>query len=189
MLQITIPQREYFNDSTQEFVYTKSFTLNLEHSLISISKWESKWKKPFLNTKERTYEESLDYVRCMSLNSNIDDESLKQLTKEDIDKIVAYIDDKHTATWFNEDNMNKGNGQGRGRGNRGQTITSELIYYWMISYEIPFECQKWHLNRLLTLIRICDTKNTPSKKMKKKDILSSNRALNEARKARMGTRG
>lgn len=187
MLQITIPQREYFDDSTQEFVYTKGFTLNLEHSLISISKWESKWKKPFLNSKDRTYEESLDYVRCMSLNSNIDDESLKQLRKEDFDKITAYIDDKCTATWFNEDNIGKG--QGRSRGNRGQTITSELIYYWMITYEIPFECQKWHLNRLLTLIRICDVKNTPSKKMKKKDIRASNRALNEARKAKMGTRG
>lgn len=186
MLQLTVPQREYFDDSKQEFVYSKGFTLNLEHSLISISKWESKWKKPFLSKEPRNFEESLDYVRCMSLNSNVTDFELKQLSKVELDKISAYIDDKCTATWFNEDNLKK---KPSGGSRHGQTVTSELIYYWMIAYEIPFECQKWHLNRLLTLIRICEIKNTPSKKMKKKDILASNRALNEARKAKMGTRG
>lgn len=187
MLQLIIPEREYFDSSKQEFVYSKKAILNLEHSLISISKWESKWKKPFLaNGQQRTREESEDYVRCMSLNSNIPDEVLKQLTQEDFNKITEYIDDKCTATWFSEDNLKKKSGGGK---SRGQTITSELIYYWMIAYEIPFECQKWHLNRLLTLIRICEVKNTPTKKMKKKDIYASNRALNEARKAKMGTRG
>lgn len=184
MLQLEIPEREYFDDSKQEFLYSKGFTLNLEHSLISISKWESKWKKPFLSNTQRTYEESLDYVKCMSLNPSIDNNLIKQLTKQDLDKVSAYIDDKCTATWFNEDNLKK-----KPSGGRGQTVTSELIYYWMIAYEIPFECQKWHLNRLLTLIRICEIKNTPTKKMKKKELYASNRALNEARKAKMGTRG
>ena len=183
MLQIDVPEMEYFDDSTQEFIYRKKQTLFLEHSLISISKWESKWKKPFLETKDKTLEESTDYIRCMTLNTNVDPVTYIGLTPDIFMKVGQYINDEMTATWFNNNQQN-----GR-KGGKGQVVTSELIYYWMIAYEIPFECQKWHLNRLLTLIRICEIKNTPSKKMSKKSILSSNRALNEARKKQMGTRG
>lgn len=186
MLPLTVAPKEYFDDAKQEFIYPKGFTLNLEHSLISISKWESKWKKPFLSSSTRmTPEETLDYIRCMSLSQVPDDSMLKQLSRSDIEKIHEYINDKQTATWFNEKNIGSGK-SGRGR---GQTITSELVYYWMIQYDIPFECQKWHFNRLLTLIRICEIKSSPNKKMKTKDIYASNRALNEARKKKLGTRG
>lgn len=184
MLQIDIPEREYFDDSKQEFIHCKKQTLFLEHSLISISKWESKWKKPFLETKDRTYEESVDYIKCMTLNSNVDPGTYYGLTQDIFKKVGQYINDEMTATWFND--RQRGNKQGV---SKKQIVTSELVYYWMIVYEIPFECQKWHLNRLLTLIRICEVKNTPSKKMSKKNILSDNRVLNEARKKRLGTKG
>lgn len=184
MLQLIIPEREYFDDSRQEFITYKKQTLCLEHSLLSISKWESKWKKPFLETKEKTLEESTDYIRCMDMNKNADPDAYKGLTKDIYEKVGQYINDTMTATWFN----NKTPGSGK-PGGKGQTITSELIYYWMIAYEIPFECQKWHLNRLLTLIRICEIKNQPSKKMNRRDIAASNRTLNESRKKALGTRG
>lgn len=184
MLQIDVPEREYFDDSKQEFIACKKQTLFLEHSLISISKWESKWKKPFLETKEKTLEETIDYIRCMTLNTNVDPGTYFGLTRDIFEKVGQYINDTMTATWFN----NKQPGSAK-PGSKGQTVTSELIYYWMIAYEIPFECQKWHLNRLLTLIRVCEIKNQPSKKMKRKDILSSNWALNESRKRAMGTKG
>lgn len=182
MLTLTIPEREYFDDTTQMFIHIKGCTLQLEHSLISISKWESKWKKPFLSNEPRTDEESRDYVKCMTLNNNIPDDAYKMLTQENFNEISRYIDDTMTATWFNNKNQKKG-------GVRKQTITSELIYYWMISFGIPFECQKWHLNRLLTLIHVCEAKNTPPKKMSKSDIAKRNASLNAARKQKLGTKG
>lgn len=182
MLQLVIPAREWFDDSKQMFITFDEQILQLEHSLISISKWESKWKKPFLSTDQRTYEESKDYVRCMTLNGNVKLDVYDRLTQDDYNKISDYIDDKMSATWFND--KRKGGG-----GGHGQTVTSELIYYWMIAYEIPFECQKWHLNRLLTLVRICEIKNAPSKKMSKKDTYTHYNALNAARKNKLGTRG
>lgn len=183
MLQITIPDREYFDESKQEFVPQKGAVLSLEHSLISISKWESKWQKPFLDSKGRTYEEFVDYIKCMTLNSNVDPSTYLGVDQSIIKQVSDYIDNKMTATWFNEKET------GKASGGRGQVVTSELIYYWMIAYEIPFECQKWHLNRLLTLIRICEKKNSPSKKMKKKDTLAQYRALNESRRKALGSRG
>lgn len=183
MLQLIIPERESFDNSKGEFVYTKSQTLDLEHSLISISKWESTWKKPFLPKGPTTREETIDYLKCMTLNSKVDPAIYYTLDRSELERVGKYIEDDMTATWFNERNTNS-----RPRG-RKQVVTSELIYYWMISYGIPFECQKWHLNRLLTLIRICEIKNTPSKKMSKRDILSSNKALNESRRKAHGTRG
>lgn len=182
MLRIILPEREYYDNSKSEFVYLKAQTLDLEHSLISISKWESKWKKPFFSKEGKTTPEFIDYVRCMTLNPNVDSSAYYGLTREQIKRINEYIDDKMTATWFNEKN------EGRG-GGRSQVITSELIYYWMVAYNIPFECQKWHLNRLLTLIRICEIKNAPSKKMNRKDLLARNRSLNASRKHHLGTNG
>ena len=180
MLQITIPEREYYDNSKQEFVYLKEQKLVLEHSLISISKWESKWKKPFLDRKPKSIEESADYIRCMSLTKDINEITLRWLPQDVYQKINAYIKDSMTATWFNDRNQKPAN---------GPVVTSELIYYWMVAFNIPFECEKWHLNRLLTLIKVCEIKNSPKKKMSKKEILARNRALNEARKLNTGTNG
>ena len=181
MLQITIPSRELWDESTNEFVITKEQTLQLEHSLISISKWESKWQKAFLTKQEKTHEETIDYIKCMTLNQNVDPNVYNYLTNDNIRQINAYIDSPMTATYFSEE---KG-----GRGGRGEQITSELIYYWMIALQIPFECQKWHLNRLLTLVRVCNIKNQPPKKRSRREIMSRNAALNAARRKQLNTKG
>ena len=181
MLQITIPSRELWDESTNEFVITKEQILQLEHSLISISKWESKWQKAFLTKQEKTREETIDYIRCMTLNQNVDPNVYNYLTNDNIRQINAYIDSPMTATYFSEE---KG-----GRGGRGEQITSELIYYWMIALQIPFECQKWHLNRLLTLVRVCNIKNQPPKKRSRREIMSRNAALNAARRKQLNTKG
>lgn len=180
MLQITIPSAEWFDESKQEFVEIKEQTLQLEHSLISISKWESKWCKPFLSTKSKTTEELVDYVRCMTLTQNVKPEVYYNLSKENVDKINEYIDAPMTATTFSNQRRDS---QSR------EIVTSDVIYYWMIAHNIPFECQKWHLNRLLTLIRVCNIKNSPQKKMSKRELMSRNASLNAARRKRMNSRG
>lgn len=178
MLRITIPAAELWDEAKQEFVTTKERTLQLEHSLVSLSKWESKWNKAFLGKQKKTTEETLDYVRCMTITQNVDPDVYKCLTPENIKQISDYIDAPMTAThFFNEQ---KGSGH--------ETVTSELIYYWMITANVPFECQKWHLNRLLTLIKVCNIKNNP-KKMSRQQIMSQNAALNEARKKKYNTKG
>lgn len=176
MLQIEIPEKEYYDDSTGEFGVIKKQTLTLEHSLVSISKWESKWCKPFLTNDEKTTEETLDYVRCMTTSSNVNPVVYKALTQKDFEEIMEYVNAPMTATWFNEKNIGR-----NGRGS-GEIVTSELIYYWMITLQIPMECQRWHLNRLLTLIKVCNIKNTPAKQMTRSEILNQNRALNAARR-------
>lgn len=180
MLTITIPATEEYNEITGEFVYTKEHILQLEHSLISISKWESKWCKPFLVKQDKTSEEVIDYIKCMTLNKGISDDVYGCLTQANINEINEYIGAPMTATTFTEDR--------NGKQNR-EIITSELVYYWMISLQIPFECQKWHINRLLTLIRVCNVKNAPPKKMSKRDVMSRNAALNAARRKQMNTKG
>lgn len=180
MLHITIPATEHFNEETNEFVTTKAQTLQLEHSLISLSKWESKWCKSFIDSKDKTSEETLDYIRCMTLTPNVKPEVYRSLSHQNISDINAYIDAPMTATVFND--------MGEKSGTK-DVITSELIYYWMIANNIPFECEKWHLNRLITLIRVCNIKNTPPKKMNKRDIMSRNAALNAARRQKMNSRG
>ena len=181
MLTIDVPiSLEGWDDDKQEFVEPKTQRLQLEHSLVSLSKWESKWHKPFYSKKELTAEELLDYIRCMTLNKNVDSDVYNHLTEKNVKEIKDYIDDPMTATTFSKED--------KGRGN-GETVTSELIYYWMIASNIPFECQKWHLNRLITLIRVCGVKNTPPKKRSKRDIMSRNAALNAARRAKMHSKG
>lgn len=180
MLRIIIPSTELWDGEKQEFVYTKEQTLQLEHSLVSLSKWESRWNKPFLTKQEKTLEETVDYVRCMTLTQNIDPDVYRYLTNENIARINKYIEAPMTATTFHE--------MKNGKNNREQ-ITSELIYYWMVALNIPFECQKWHLNRLFTLIRVCDIKNQPQKKMSRREIMKRNAALNSARKKKWNTKG
>ena len=178
---ITIPDIEAFDDESEKFVYVKGRTFVIEHSLVSISKWESKWKKPFITTKEKTIEELQDYVRCMTLTQNVDEEIYKYIPVPIMNEIIEYMNDPMTATWFSD--VDKHNGR------NGETITSELIYYWMTAANIPIECQKWHLNRLMTLIRIAGEKNQPPKKMSKNDILKQNKSLNAMRRARAKSRG
>ena len=180
MLQITIPEGEFFDESTESFVIVKEQTLQLEHSLVSLSKWESKWKKSFLSTTEKTFEESIDYIRCMTITQNVNPLVYQNITPGIIAKVTEYIDLPMTATTFKDDNN---------RGHSREIITSEIIYYWMITYGIPFECQKWHLNRLLTLIRVCAIKNQQPKKMGRNELANRNRSLNAARRSRLNTKG
>lgn len=183
MLQIIIPSEEQWDESKNEFVYSKPQIICLEHSLISLSKWESKWCKPFLSNKAKTTEETLDYVKCMTLTQNVGSEVYNRLSNENIDQVKQYIEAPMTATWFSEDKNRKA-----GPPNREQ-VTSELIYYWMIALNIPFECQKWHLNRLLTLIRVCNVKNQKPKKMNRRQLLSRNAAINAARRKKFSSKG
>ena len=180
MLQIEIKSTEIWDESNQMFINVEGQTLKLEHSLISISKWESKWHKSFLHSNEKTDEEILDYIKCMTLNNNVDPLVYRCLTVDNITQINEYINDPMTATHFSKE-LN-------GKKNR-EIITSELIYYWMISLKIPVEFQKWHINRLITLIRVCEIKNNPPKKMSRSDIMRRNAALNAARRKQMNTKG
>lgn len=180
MLQITVPSTELWDERKLEFINTKEQVLQLEHSLVSVSKWEAKWCKVFLSKKEKTYEETIDYIKCMTLTQNVNPDVYRCLTKENFEQINEYISAPMTATWFSDE---------KNAPNSRDQITSELIYYWMIAFSIPFDCQKWHLNRLLTLIKICNIKNKDPKKMSKRDIMSRNAALNAARKKQLNTRG
>lgn len=179
--RIIIPAREFFNERTEEFVYTQPQEIVLEHSLISIMRWESKWHKPFLDEKhKKTNEEFIDYVKCMSLN-NYPDNVYDDLTFGNIKEIKDYIDDKHTATWFAQDDKVLPS---------HKIITAEVLYSWMVLNDIPFNpCEKWHLNNLMTLIRVCAQQNMPAKKMSEKEILSQNANLNAERLRKMKTRG
>ena len=181
MLQICVPGEESWNERTEEFVSGPDTIISLEHSLISISKWESKWHKPFMGREVPIGEELMDYIKCMTITPNIKDEVYDRLTRKNIDDILNYINDPMTATTINE----RGTGNHRSR----EIITSELIYYWMVAMQIPFECQKWHINRLMMLIRICSIKNQPDKKMSKRSTMQQNAALNAARRQKLHSRG
>jgi hypothetical protein len=181
MLQIVVPiSPEGWDERKQEFVEPEEKILQLEHSLISISKWESKWHKAFLSKNEKTDEETFDYIKCMTLTQNVDPSIYDHLTTDNVNQIKAYIDDPMSASIVPKSSEVK---------NNHEVVTSELIYYWMISLTIPLECQKWHLNRLLKLIEVCNYKNTPPKKRSKSEIMRSNAALNAARRRQYGTRG
>lgn len=174
---IIIPKQECFNNKTQEFISFPETKILIEHSLISISRWEAKYHKPFLEkTSKKTTEEIIDYIKFMSIGKPITDEMIMLMTKKDFDEIQEYMSNPSTATVFpNEDNI---------RNVSGEYISSELIYYWMAAYGIPFECEKWHINRLLTLIKICNKKNQPAKKMKGRDLINQHIAINKARRAK-----
>ena len=181
MLRIAVPiSPEGWDEKTERFVEAKIKVLQLEHSLVSLSKWESKWCKPFLSKIEMTHEETIDYIKCMTITQNVDPEVYDHLTAENIDDVVKYINAPMTATTFSEEKVSKAN---------REIVTAELIYYWMIALQIPHEWEKRHLNRLLTLIRVCNIKNQPPKKRSKRDIMSRNAAINAARRQQLNSKG
>jgi hypothetical protein len=180
VLKIIVPEMEFYNEEANAFLYLEEVHLDLEHSLVSLSKWESIFEKPFLGKEQKTTHEILAYVECMTLTENPPVDVFGRLSDENVKAITAYIDAKMTATWFSEKTM-----PNRSR----ETITAELIYYWMISLNIPIEFQHWHLNRLFTLIRIFNIKNAPQKKMSKRELAARNRELNASRRSQLGTRG
>jgi hypothetical protein len=179
MLTITIPSRQLFNEEDNTFIETKAYDIRLEHSLVSISKWESKWQKPFLAKGEKTRAEIIDYVRCMTITQNVDPNAYYGLTQENVDAITKYIESPATATTIRQEDTKKSN----------EIVTSEIIYFWMITFNIPLECQTWHLNRLLTLINVCSIRNQPAKKVNRREQLKRQKALNDARKAKYNTPG
>jgi hypothetical protein len=180
MLRITVPGVEHFDDSTQEFITRGDVVLELEHSLASLSKWESKYEKPFLGDSEKTMEEILGYIKAMTLTPEVPEEVFHKLSEENFTAINEYIDAKMSATWFHD-------AQPAPRSR--DIITAEIIYYWMITFQIPFECESWHLNRLFTLIRVCNIKQSKPKKMSRSEMAARNRELNAQRKSQLGTRG
>lgn len=185
MLKVYVPEQEVFDEKKNEFIKLKAVNLSLEHSLVSISKWEAIFLKPFIvNTKtdDKTPEEIIKYIECMTITQNVDFRIYKCLPKNVVEQIREYIASPLSATTFSN-RTNKAPSR--------EVITSELIYFWMTAYNIPFECEKWPIQRLLNLIKICSIKNDPngSKKMSKKDVMASNTALNAARRARAGSRG
>ena len=181
MLEIRIDGKEFWNQEKEEFVNTKGITLRLEHSLISVSKWEAKYKRPFLSDGPKTLQETYDYISFMSLDRNVNMTELEGITEEDYKKILDYIHDPMTATKITQNTKNKQSSN--------HVLTSEEIYYDMTALNIPFECEKWHLNRLLTLIQIASIKNEPPKKMSKSEIYRQNAELNKARRAKYRSKG
>lgn len=181
MLTIKIPSAEYFIESTSEFIKVDECILHLEHSLRSLALWESLWERPFISGKPLTVVQTIDYIKCMTLDTNVNPLVYKGITNDIVEKVEAYIKRPMTATWFNES-------EHTGPKNK-KAITAEIIYYQMTVLNIPFECDTWHLNRLLTLIKVCAIKNAPPKKMSKQEMYNRNRALNAARKKRTGSKG
>lgn len=179
MLEITIPERNLWDEKYEIFISTKETTLRLEHSLVSLSKWESKYCKPFLDKNtDKSLEETIDYIKCMTLTQNVNPDVYYALTTKNIDEITGYIAAPMTATWFS----------GRGIASE-RVVTSELIYYWMIALNIPVEFQKWHLNRLLTLIRVCNEENSPKKEIPREEMLQNRARLNEERRKMFNSKG
>lgn len=180
MLKIVVIGEEYFNEETETFETVGDFELKLEHSLISLSKWESIHQVPFLTNQAKTTREIFSYIECMIINKNYPENLFNRLSRKNIEEINRYIESKESATSFGSMPERKG---------RGEIITAELIYYWMVAFNIPFECEKWHLNRLFALIRICNIKNEKPRKMSRNEIAQRNRQLNEQRRAQYNTRG
>lgn len=180
MLKIYVPASELFDNATGIFIQSKGQTLQLEHSLVSLSKWESTWRKPFLSAEQKTTAEFADYIRCMTLTQNVDPSVYRAITPDNFRQVRLYIDAPMTATTFPRDRQTPG---------MKEIVTAEIIYYWMTCYNIPFECQKWHLNRLLTLIKVCGAKSQTPKKIPTGELLARNRAINSLRRRRHHTRG
>ena len=182
MLKLTIPAQELWDEKKERFYNIKETTIQLEHSLLSISKWEQIHKKPYLENKDLTFEESLDYIRCMTITPNVDPDIYNYITYANFKEINEYINAPMTATWFNRKKK-------EGTVRKKEIITNEIIYYWMISFNIPFECQKWHINHLLTLIEVCGAKQEKPEKMNKSQLRQHNKSLNAYNRNRFHSRG
>lgn len=180
MLTIVVPGREYYDEANEKFIRTKDQTLDLEHSLVSISKWESKWHKPFLSSIKKTDTESLDYFRFMTVTRNVDPIIYDSFTDEIISTINKYIENPMSATIFTGGPKKK---------HKQEVTTSETIYYWLIALQIPFDCEKWHLNRLLALVDMCNIKNSPQKKMSRSEVFAQNKSINDARRLALKSKG
>lgn len=180
MLRIEINDDEFFDDDKQEFIKHEPYVMRLQHSLVSLSKWEEIFEKPFLNDKPKAESEILEYIKCMSLDDELSTEIIERLTDEHLEKINTYINAKMTATWFSKFAKKE---------RASEIITSEVVYYWMFSFGIPKECEHWHLNKLLTLIQVFSAKNSPPEKLTQAEIIARNRELNAARRAELGTKG
>lgn len=180
MLEISINENELFDENTNRFIKIPQTRIELEHSLISISKWESQTHKRFFSTKDMTPEEKLQYIKCMTITKNVNPNAYYGLTRRDFKKISEYINDPMTATTFSKSNNQKPG---------SEQVSSELVYYWMTELNIPWEAEKWHINRLLTLIKVCSIKRQPPKKMSKADTLRHYDKLNASRRARMHSKG
>ena len=176
MLQITVPAKQIYDERTQTFIYTKEQTLTLEHSLVSLSKWESRWCKPFLTEYDKTSEETIDYIKCMTLTQNVDPYVYTAIDNNIVRQVQSYIDAPMTATWFNDTKTNKRN---------SEQLTNELLYYYMFSLGINMKCEKWHLNRLITLIRVYEAKSQKPKPMTPEEQA----ALNAARRKKLNSKG
>lgn len=185
MLKITVTAKEGFNNKTNEFVtLDHDVTICLEHSLVSISKWESKWHKPFLSKDQKTNEEVIDYVRCMTITQNVPPNTYYLLSQQNLKEINSYIENPMTATTFTN------NATGKPASSNKEIITSEVLYYWMSKYNLPYKFETWHLNRLITLIRVCSVKEGSStNKMSKRETAMSNKAINDARRKQYNTKG
>lgn len=183
MLKLILPKVENWDSKKQEFVYDQEVTLELEHSLVTLSKWESKWEKPFLGPEIKSTEETIDYIRCMTLTPDVPPETYHRLSSTHFTQVNSYIDSKMSATWFNE-------AAGAGKASRSrEIITAEIIYYWLDEFKINWEAQHWHLNRLFTLVKVHNQKNVPEKKMSRRDMLSERNRLNAQRKTEMKSQG
>lgn len=181
MLELVVGETEHFDETTNKFVKLGGITLELEHSLVALSKWESKFEKPFLSRDaEKTPEEVAYYIECMVVSGDAPENLLSHLSQENIRAINEYIEMRMSATWFNENGPQKGS---------SEAVTSELIYYWMLTFQIPTECQYWHLNRLFNLIRICSIKQQKPQKMNTQDRAQQQRALNAKRRQELGSKG
>ena len=189
MLTITIPASEGYDEVNNEFINTKQTTLQLEHSLLSLHKWEQKWHIPFLASNDKTQEQTVDYIRCMTITPNVDPFVYRVMPKSAVMEITKYIENPMTATWFSDD-KNKQKKLIGAQKNSSEIVTAEIIYYWMIALNIPVEYRKWHLNSLLTLIRVVSLKNAPKdSKVGSADWARQRSALNAQRRAKYHTRG
>lgn len=181
MLTITMEGEELFDNEKQEFITTDGISFDLEHSLVSLSKWESIWEKPFLGPDAKTVEETFSYIECMCLTKNIPSDTFKKLSDKNVKLVNEYINKKMTATWFTN--------RKAGPPGRKEIITAEIIYYWMVAQNIPIECENWHLQRLLTLVEVVSEKSSPKKKMSRREAAQQQRMLNQQRQSQFGTRG